>query len=85
MFMTYYLYNRKFLFQQPALKIWIDSVKNWRSYERRNQTTKKEYSLTLQLTQIVKVTFKVTCYFIWPQSFMDYPFLSDQISTQSNV
>ena len=30
------------LFPQPPLKIWSDSVKNWRSYERRNQTMKEE-------------------------------------------
>ena len=70
--------------QRPPLKIRSDSVKNWRSYERTNQTMKKEYSLTLQLTQNVKVTFKVTWYFIQLQSHMDIQDLSDQIVTQSN-
>ena len=70
--------------QRPPLEIRSDSVKNWRSYERTNQTIKKEYSLTLQLTQNVKVTFKVTWYFIQLKSHMDIQDLSDQIVTQSN-
>ena len=52
---------------------------------KKNQTKKKEYSYTLQLTPKVKVTFKVTWYFIWPTSYMDYQDLSDQFVTQSNV
>ena len=72
-------------FQQPPLKIWSDSVKNWRSYERKNQTIKEEYLFSLQLTLNVKVTFKVTWYFMWPQSYMDYRDFSDQFVTQSNV
>ena len=70
---------------KTTVKIWSDSVKNWRSYERRNQTIKEEYSFSLQVTLNVKVTFKVTWYFIWPQSYMDYQDLSDKFVTQSNV
>ena len=33
----------------------------------------------------IYLTFKVTWYFIWPQSHMDIPYLSDQIVTVSNV
>ena len=51
----------------------------------KNQTNKKEYSFTLQLTPKVKGIFKVTSYFIWPTSYMDYQDLSVQFVTQSNV
>ena len=51
----------------------------------KGESNDKDYSFNLQLTQNVKVTFKVTWYFIWSQSYMDYPHLSDQILTQSNV
>ena len=61
-------------FGQELTKLW-----------KKNQTKKKEYSYTLQLTPKVKVTFKITRYFIWPISYMDYQHLSDQFVTQSNV
>ena len=72
-------------FSTTTVKIWSDSVKNWRGYERKNQTIKEEYSFSLQMTLNVKVTFKVTRYFIWPKSYMDYRDLSDQFVTQYNV
>ena len=46
---------------------------------------KEEYSFNFQLTQKVNMIFKVTWYFIWPQSHLDILYLSDQIVTQSNV
>ena len=61
-------------FDQELTKLW-----------KKNQTKKKEYPYTLQVTQKVKVTFKVTCNFIWPISYMDYQDLSDEFVTQSNV
>ena len=44
----------------------------------------KEYALTFPLTTNVKVTFKVTWYFIYLQSHMYYEDHSDQIVAQSN-
>ena len=45
----------------------------------------EEYSFSLQLTLNVKVTFKVTWYFIWPEIHIVYLDLSDQFVAQSNV
>ena len=77
---------------QPEVPFSTTTVKNlkWFGQEltelyKEKSNDKKEYSFTLQLTQNFKVTFKVTWYFIWPQSNMDYPHLSDEILTQSNV
>ena len=51
---------------------------NWR-------IKRKKYAFTLQLTRKVNVIVNAKWYLIWPQSYMDYPDLSDQIVTQSNV
>ena len=44
----------------------------------------KEYAMTLPLTTNVKVTCKVTWYFICPQSHMDYVDHPDQTVAKSN-
>ena len=82
--MTYYLVNWKF----PISTTTVENLK-WLGQElaelwKGHSNLEKEYALTLPLTTNVKVTFKVTWYFICPQSHIVYVDHSDQIVAQSN-
>ena len=61
-------------FGQELMEVWKEKSNN-----------KERIFIYLAIDQNVKVTFKVTWYFIWPQSYMDYRDLFDQFATQSNV
>ena len=77
---------------QPEVPFSTTTVKNLKWFgqeltELWNEKSNDEERIFIYLAfdPNVKVTFKVTWYFIWPQSYVDYRDLSDQIVTPSNV
>ena len=71
-------------FSTTTVQIWSDSVKNWRSYERRNQKTKRIF-IYIAIDPKGQGDRQAHIIFYTPQGYMYYPDLSNQFVTQSNA